>query len=102
MLSGAAPQKSRPHAKKNLQMMTPQDMSASPPAIVEGAPRLAWAPLPLPRPALLLLLLLLLAAGPMGEVRRPAADTTGRRLHLLVVLPWGMAQTAGPMGEVLC
>jgi hypothetical protein len=81
-------------------MMTPQDMSASPPAIVEAAPRLEWAPLPLPRPALLLLLLLL-AAGPMGVVLRPAADTTGCRLHLLVVLPWGMAQAAGPMGEVL-
>ena len=62
-------------------MMTPQDMSASvlpeiqqarrgasPPAIVEAAPRLEWAPLPLLRPALLLLLLL--AAGPMGEVLR--------------------------------
>ena len=57
-------------------MMTPPDMSvlvllemrgrgASPPAIVEAAPRLEWAPLPVPRPALLLLLL---AAGPMGEV----------------------------------
>ena len=42
---------------------------ASPPAIVETAPRLEWAPLPLPRPALLLLLLIL-AAGPMGEVLR--------------------------------
>jgi hypothetical protein len=61
-------------------MMTPQDTSASmlpaiqqartganPPAIVEAAPRLEWAPLPVPRPALLLLLL---AAGPMGEVLR--------------------------------
>ena len=50
-------------------MMTPQDMSASPPAIEEAAPRLEWAPLPVPQPALLLLLLLL-AAGPMGEVLR--------------------------------
>ena len=69
---------------------------------MEAAPRLEWAQLPLPRPALLLLLLLL-AAGPMGEVLRPAADTTGTcRLHLPVVLPWGMAQAAGPMGAVLC
>ena len=39
----------------------------SPPAIVEAAPRLEWAPLPVPRTALLLLIL---AAGPMGEVLR--------------------------------
>ena len=74
-------------------------MSASPLAIVEAAPRLEWAPLPLQRPALLLLLLLL-SAGPMGEaLRLPVVLAAVLRQAMAA---WGMAQAAGPMGEVLC